>query len=126
MIKSSLYIFVLVLVSLFIFVPAYSQEEMEQVDTSAFENPRRVPAVFIHDEHNEKAELDECSECHHIYEDGKKIEDESSEDQSCSECHEIKSSDNKPALMKAFHLNCKGCHMDLKKGPITCGDCHKK
>ena len=126
MIKSCLCIFAVIMVSIFIFVPAHSQEDMERIDDSIFENPQRVPAVFNHDEHNEKAELDECSECHHIYEDGGKIEDESSEDESCSECHEIKSSDNKPALMKAFHLNCKGCHMDLKEGPITCGDCHRK
>ena len=53
-----------------------------------------VPAaVFRHDEHNEMALIEECIECHHIYENGDKSEDESSEDQSCSECHDEKGSD---------------------------------
>jgi cytochrome c553 len=118
------YIFVLVLVSVFIFVSAYSQEDMIVVDNSVFDNPQRVPSVFEHDKHNETSEVEDCSECHHVYEDGKKVEDESSEDQSCSECHEKEASDNKPALMKAFHMNCKGCHQENKKGPVMCGECH--
>jgi hypothetical protein len=28
--------------------------------------------------------------------------------------------------MKAFHMNCKGCHIDRKEGPITCGECHER
>ena len=111
---------------LFLFVSAYSQEDMQSVDHSVFKNPKRVAAVFRHDQHNEKAEIDECNECHHIYEDGKRLEDESSEDQRCADCHELKASEKTPALMKAYHLNCKGCHLQKRKGPITCGECHQK
>ena len=124
--KSVIYGLVFVIIAMFVLVSANSQEDMERVDNSVFEHPERIPVLFRHDEHNENADIDDCSECHHIYEDGKKIEDESSEDQYCSDCHEMKASGSVPALMKAFHLNCKGCHLDQKEGPVTCGECHKK
>ncbi len=105
---------------------AWSQDDMTVVDNAAFDNPRRTPSVFVHDAHNETAGIDDCAECHHVYEDGTLMEDESSEDQSCSECHDLKSSGDPPALIKAFHTNCKGCHQALEKGPIMCGECHIK
>ncbi len=106
----------------------WSQEEMAFVDNSVFNGPRRTPSVFNHDAHNTQAELeDDCSECHHLYdENGDLVEGESSEDQSCSECHDLKSSDSQPPLMKAFHTNCRGCHVRKGKGPVMCGACHKK
>ena len=106
---------------------AYSQEDMRFVSNEPFDNPRRPPSVFRHDEHNELAEIETCSVCHHVYDDqGQLVEDESSEDQLCSACHELERSDNKPGLMKAFHINCKGCHKAQKKGPLMCGQCHVK
>ena len=105
-------------------MPGFSQEDMEVVDNEGFTKKQRPPAVFRHDEHNEKAEIEDCSECHHIYEDGKKLEDESSEDQSCADCHDEQSAGNKLGLRKAFHTNCKGCHLAKKQGPVMCGQCH--
>lgn len=105
-------------------LPAFSQEDMEVVDDGGFVKRQRPPAVFRHDEHNELAEIEECYECHHVYENGNKLEDESSEDQSCSECHDEKGSGKQPGLRKAFHINCKGCHLQNKKGPVMCGQCH--
>ena len=124
--KAAVFIFASVVVSVFLFTSAYSQEEMTFVDNSVFTNPQRTPSVFRHDEHNETAGVEECNQCHHVYEDGKLLEDESSEDQRCSDCHESKASENTPALMKAYHTNCKGCHLEEKKGPIMCGECHQK
>jgi len=69
-----------VLVSVLAFVPAHSLEDMVVLQDSAFKHRQRPAAVFVHEQHNEKAELDECSVCHHVYEDGKKVDDESSED----------------------------------------------
>ena len=108
----------------FFFLPAFSQEDMVVVDSEGFNRKQRPPAVFRHDEHNEMALIEECNECHHVYEDGEKSEDESSEDSSCSECHEEKGSGNQLGLRKAFHTNCKDCHHQNKKGPIMCGQCH--
>jgi len=124
--KAAVFIFTIVVVSAFLFVSAYSQEDMTSVDSSVFKNPQRTHSIFRHDEHNEKAGIEECNKCHHVYENGKLVEDESSEDQRCSDCHELKASGNKPALMKAYHTNCKGCHLEQKKGPIMCGECHLK
>jgi len=124
--KSILYLLAPVMISAFVLASAYSQEDMTVVDNSVFDDPQRTPSLFKHEEHNEAAGIEDCNECHHIYEDGKKVEDESSEDQSCSECHGMEASGNKPALMKAFHINCKGCHQKLDKGPIMCGECHVK
>ena len=108
------------------FTTAWSQEDMTLVDNAAFDNPQRTPSVFVHDEHNETAGVDDCAECHHVYEDGERVEDESSEDQSCSDCHSVKGDDDQPSLIRAFHGNCKGCHQEQEKGPILCGECHIK
>lgn len=105
-------------------IPAFAQEDMEVVDDSGFLKRQRPPAVFEHDAHNEKAQIEECNECHHVYENGKKLEDESSEDQSCSDCHEEKDAGKQPGLRKAFHFNCKGCHLEKRQGPVMCGTCH--
>ncbi len=125
MLKKILIVLIVSLFSLVILLHAHSQEDMAAVDTDVFENPRRPPAVFRHDAHNERAEIEECNVCHHVYdENGRRLEDESSEDQRCSECHEIEASGRQPALMKAFHSNCKGCHKAQKDGPTMCGLCH--
>jgi hypothetical protein len=105
---------------------AWSQDDMTVVDNAAFDNPQRTPSVFVHDSHNETVGIDDCAECHHVYEDGKRVEGESSEDQSCSDCHDLQGSGGQPSLVKAFHTNCKGCHQAQNKGPIMCGECHIK
>ena len=110
----------------FILTTAWSQDEMTVVDNSVFDNPQRPPSVFVHDEHNEIAEIYDCNVCHHVYEDGQLVEDESSEDMYCSDCHDLEMSDGQPPLMNAFHANCKGCHEEQGKGPIMCGECHIK
>ena len=105
---------------------SFSQEDMRVVDNSEFERPVRVSSVFDHDTHNETAGLDDCSVCHHLYEDGKLIEGESSEDQSCAECHPADGSGSTPSLRRAFHLTCKRCHLSKRTGPVMCAQCHKE
>jgi hypothetical protein len=123
--KSAFFIFASMMVTLVIFVSAYAQEDLLIINSDDFDSPQRPAAVFRHDEHNEAAEIEECNECHHVYDgDGKLEEDESSEDQRCSDCHELISSGRQLALMKAFHTNCKGCHQEKKNGPVMCGQCH--
>ena len=122
--KHLLLVLISTMVSVIFALPAFSQEDMEVIKNDGFSKRQRPPAVFKHDEHNENAEIEECNECHHIYEGGERLEDESSEDQSCADCHSENGSDDAPRLIKAFHLNCKGCHQTAKKGPIMCGECH--
>jgi hypothetical protein len=122
--KRLLLIMMIPAICIFLILPALSQEEMQMIEDDGFQKRQRPPAVFKHDDHNELAEIEACNECHHIYDNGEKQEDESSEDQLCSECHTEKSADDQPGLKKAFHLNCKGCHQAKKKGPIMCGQCH--
>lgn len=122
-----LLILVLSLSLLTLSIDSNSQEDMAFIENDVFENPRRPRAVFRHDEHNELAQIEECNACHHVYDDnGRLVDDESSEDQRCSDCHELVASGRKPPLMKAFHLNCKGCHKAQNNGPTMCGQCHVK
>jgi hypothetical protein len=124
--KRGLGLVTVLLPTLFLLGVAFSQEEMTTVDNGAFPNPERPASIFRHEEHNETAEIDECNECHHVYEDGVRLSDESSEDMSCSDCHELEAGNGRPSLMQAFHKNCKGCHLSGKKGPVMCGECHRK
>ena len=126
MIKRAVMLLGAVLLSVLLLVAAYSQEDMTVVDNSVFPKPERSPAIFEHDDHNDAAGIEDCQACHHVYEDGVLLEDESSEDQLCSDCHDLEPSGRMPGLMKAFHLNCKGCHLEQKAGPVMCGECHRK
>jgi len=120
-----LFVLTISLCCLVMILRAYSQDDMVVIDNAIFENPRRPPAVFRHDEHNELSQIEECNVCHHVYDDnGVLVEGESSEDQRCSDCHHLVASGRKPPLMKAFHTNCKGCHKVQKNGPTMCGQCH--
>ncbi|MFC1840113.1 acidic tetraheme cytochrome c3 TmcA [Thermodesulfobacteriota bacterium] len=104
----------------------YSGLDENTIDNSAFDNPKRSPSLFNHDYHMEDLEIEECSACHHVYEDRELVVDESSEGESCEECHPVEPEDKTTPLMKAFHLNCKGCHKERKSGPVMCGQCHLK
>jgi hypothetical protein len=113
------------MLSVALVVCAFGQEDMRVVDNSVFDHPQRPPSLFNHDTHNENAGLDDCAECHHLYDDsGKKLEAESSEDQMCADCHTLQDDGRKPGLRKAFHTNCKGCHLIQEKGPVVCAQCH--
>jgi len=44
----------------------------------------------------------------------------------CKKCHE-KGPGKIAELNKDWaHKTCKGCHTEMKKGPVGCKDCHKK
>ncbi len=124
--KTKLFIIILGLIALSA-MAGFSGQDESRMDTSAFEKNRRPAALFDHDDHNEKAELDDCWVCHHVWEDGKLVIDESSEDTPCSDCHGLTPQpDNDMALANAFHTQCRTCHFDKGKGPVLCGQCHRK
>ncbi|PKN41964.1 MAG: acidic cytochrome c3 [Deltaproteobacteria bacterium HGW-Deltaproteobacteria-18] len=106
-------------------ISAFSQDDT-YLKVDAFGKMERPVSAFDHDDHNDKAALEDCSVCHHVYEDGKLVEGESSEDQGCADCHTLKAQGSQPGLMMAYHKQCKSCHIESKKGPVACGECHVK
>jgi predicted CXXCH cytochrome family protein len=45
----------------------------------------------------------------------------------CKACHDKETGGKIAGLGKDWaHKTCKGCHEEMKKGPVKCGDCHKK
>jgi hypothetical protein len=100
------------------------------LDSSKTSNKKGRPVVtFPHNRHIEVGLG--CKDCHHIYESGKNVLDESkleagNQDIRCSTCHGSKL---RPNLQQAFHDQCMGCHMKYQKekkktGPRFCGECH--
>ena len=117
---------IIALAGLLVWAVAWAQEDMVTVEPDAFNNPQRTASVFRHDEHNEAAAIEDCAVCHHLYENGKLVEDGSSEDQRCSDCHQLEAQGRQLGLMRAFHTNCKGCHLEKNAGPVMCGECHRR
>jgi len=45
----------------------------------------------------------------------------------CTKCHATPEGGKIANFGKEWaHKTCKGCHSDMKKGPVGCKDCHKK
>jgi hypothetical protein len=96
------------------------------LDNDNFENPQESPSDFDHDFHWIDLEI-ECNECHHVYENGVMVKDRNSNDKRCSECHPLKAdTEHKIPLLEAFHSSCEDCHKKEGKGPVMCGECHKR
>ena len=107
-------------------ISVYSQEDVKFVKDSAFTDTMRPAVRFDHEQHNEKAEIEDCNYCHHTYNDKAKVEDESSEDKECSECHMADGKGNPASLARVYHITCKECHEQAGKGPVMCAECHNK
>jgi len=81
------------------------------------------PAPFDHYKH-QALEGVTCKKCHHEAKEGETPK-------SCFECHQCAKKGEKPNAKIAFHKNCKGCHVEMKKagkktGPTKCNECHLK
>lgn len=106
---------------------ALAQQDMKTLAPAAFGKLTRPPAQFAHDAHNEKAGLSDCVVCHHGGADGKQDKTASTEGTPCSECHKVKTAKGKGTdLTHAYHKQCIGCHKAKGKGPVACGQCHKR
>jgi cytochrome c553 len=112
-------------VAVLLAVPAMSQQDMTTVPAEGFKTKTRPPAAFAHDAHNDKAGLTDCSTCHHGEKDGKKDPSADSAGTPCADCHTAAGKPGRTPLMRAYHRQCMGCHLNLNKGPVTCGDCHQ-
>jgi len=84
---------------------------------------KKKPVVPFNHYQHQKIQGVTCKACHHEMEEGKTPK-------SCFECHQCKKGEA-PAAKIAFHKNCKGCHVKMKKegkktGPTSCVKCHPK
>lgn len=107
-------------------VPAAAQDDMTQLRPEALQPLTRPAALFKHDEHNEKAKLDDCIICHHSGANGVITPDESSEGTDCAECHSVAGGKNQTPLRRAYHRQCMDCHKEKGSGPTHCSGCHDK
>lgn len=105
---------------------AFSQEDMKVIAPDAFGKLTRPASAFVHDQHNEKAGVEDCVICHHGGTDGKKDTSASSEGTPCSDCHAVKAGKDRTSLNRAYHRQCITCHQEKGKGPMACGQCHKR
>ena len=102
------------------------------VKSKAFPKYKKGAVKLTHKKHNVDYKV-ACTECHHVYKEGKNVYKEGAPVQKCSECHDVlKSEGKKKKLNLAYHRNCQGCHKELKKvgkktGPTKkCNNCHEK
>ncbi len=103
-----------------------AQQDMKTLSPAAFGKLTRPAAQFNHDKHNEKAKLDECVACHHGGKDGKQDKSASTEGTPCADCHKVKPQGKATSLTRAYHKQCIDCHKAKGKGPVACGQCHKR
>jgi hypothetical protein len=100
-----------------------------KIYSDTFKEHKKGPVMFNHEEHVVKDKI-ACTECHHVYKDGKNTWKEGDPVQKCDACHSPdEKKGNAEKLQLAFHKDCQGCHKELKdkKAPYKkCNDCHQK
>jgi hypothetical protein len=114
------------------------QKAPDTISIKEFPTPTKAPVELTHKKHAEDYKI-ACSQCHHIYKDGKNVWKEGDPVEKCSKCHtnmviegekKLSPEDQKLNLKLAFHNDCQGCHQKLKKdkpdskAPVTCAQCH--
>ncbi len=70
--------------------------------------------------HSEEGTL--CQGCHHN-------SPAANKPPACVSCHGVRGNENdlfKPGIMGAYHIQCIGCHREIKIDKTSCTDCHKK
>ncbi len=118
----------LVGILLLVAVSAVAQEEVITLGMEEHGDTQRPPVAFQHDLH---MGLFNCLDCHHSFEGDENVLEEEelwegNEDILCSACH---GPGDNPDLQQAYHYQCIGCHMQVRKsggdsGPELCGACH--
>jgi hypothetical protein len=97
------------------------------INNTAYKNDTKGPVLFHHSKHSKDYKA-ACTECHHVYKDGKNVWKEGDDVQKCSVCHDPEKDQGKAVkLQAAFHNNCKDCHKKSGKdtAPSTkCNGCH--
>lgn len=101
------------------------------IDNKGYANDKKGGVKLNHKKHAVEYKL-ACTECHHVYKDGKNVFQEGQPVEKCSQCHDFeKKQGNAKKLQLAYHNNCKNCHKALGEagkptGPFRkCNGCHK-
>jgi hypothetical protein len=130
-------VFALVLTAIvFVMVGALSATDIPEkilIESKGYAEVKKGPVPFNHKKHQTDYKI-ACTECHHIYKDGKNVWKQGDPVQKCSACHDPNEKKDKvDKLQNAFHKNCKDCHKKeveegkVKKAPYKkCNDCHEK
>jgi hypothetical protein len=117
------------------------------MESKVFKKHKKALVTLSHKKHNVDYKI-VCTDCHHVYKDGKNVWKEADAVQKCGSkgCHDKakapKAKEGEKKLSRkekasqgycysAIHENCVGCHKDLKKkkkptGPTACKECHPK
>ena len=115
------------------------------MESKVFKKHKKALVTLTHKKHNVDYKI-VCTDCHHVYKDGKNVWKEADAVQKCDskKCHDKakapKAKEGEKKLSRkekasqgyfysAIHENCVGCHKDLKKkkkptGPTACKKCH--
>jgi len=122
------------------FVVMAQQKAADEMSIKAalWPTPTKAAVKFTHKKHAEDYKI-ACTECHHVYKDGKNVWKEGDQVDKCEKCHneptiqgekKLPPEQQKLNLKLAFHNNCQGCHQKHKKekpdttAPVTCAQCH--
>ena len=103
------------------------------IKNEGYKKITKGPVKFHHKKHAVDYKL-ACTECHHVYKDGKNVWKEGDPVEKCSKCHDPQKDQGKAKkLQNAFHKNCKDCHKEVvkknkeAKAPFKkCNECHEK
>ncbi len=118
-----------------------------KMKSALWKKHKKTIVTFSHKKHSADYKLS-CTECHHVYENGKNTWKEGDKVQKCTECHKValtpqkdkeayqklKKKEKKNAYYWAIHENCVKCHKKFKKKdkvkykkiPTVCAKCHPK
>ncbi|MFH1077025.1 MAG: cytochrome c3 family protein [Pseudomonadota bacterium] len=112
-------------------IAAGNEPETVKMESKVYSAHTKAVVTFTHAKHSADYKL-ACTECHHVYADGKNTWKQGDAVQKCEACHP-KSDKPKQGATKeeqiqshqwTLHENCKGCHQTQKKGPTKCTECH--
>ena len=135
--KKGIFLLGAVIISITLFAGAGMLIATDVPDEMSLHDPaiakhKKDAVTFTHKKHAVDYKI-ACTECHHVFKDGKNVFKQGDPVQKCSACHDpVKSKGTVKKLMLAYHKNCQGCHKDLEKAGKTtgttkkCNDCHTK
>ncbi len=145
--KKPLIVTVMLLAGLLFFGMVWAAQQADDVMTmnsKVYAKHKKALVTLNHKKHNVDYKIG-CSDCHHVFKDGKNVWKEGDAVQKCEACHDqakAPTGKDAPKLSKsekiqkfhysAIHANCAGCHKANKKagkknpGPAACKECHPK